>query len=484
MPTTVTHRTPRCVGDVPRLLLAVAARTVLWSVLLLALWASLPAAFGWHVTTVVSDSMAPGIRTGDVVAAMPVAPDDVEAGRVLLVEDPDHHDRLRLHRLERIEQDGALRLRGDANPTADRTAVAPEAVLGIGVLRFPGIGLPGVWIRAGAWSSVLLAGVVAAVLVIVGRADRDVIAGRPCRTCGTPRRDLHSPVVAEPGTVSVAAPTSTTVPAAVYTAAALTLTLLAGAAISAGAGAGAGFSGSTATASSLGTGGFACFHQPAPGTSLAWDFAEKTGPRVVDSSGSGADGAFTAAAAARVDADCATNPYASFRTEDGAEGWVVTDTPVAAPNAFSIEVWFRTEDTDGGRVFGFGSDRSAASQYRDRHLYIGADGVLRFGVEGSGSQFKFTLGSAGVVNDGEWHHAVATFQPRSMALWVDGELQGTRSDAATLRQYSGHWRAGRQTLAGWPNAGGYDYTGDVDTVRVHDGILDATGVARAFQAGR
>ena len=480
MPNVATRRHVRCIGDLPRLLLAVSARTVLWSVLLLALWASLPAAFGWHVTTVVSDSMAPGIRTGDVVAAVPVDPDDLEAGRVLLVEDPDHRDRLRLHRLERIEPDGGLRLRGDANPTADRTAVEPAAVLGVGVLRFPWIGLPGVWIRGGDWTSLLLAGVVTAVLVVAGRADRDIVAGRPCRTCGTPRRDLHSPVVAEPRTATVAAPTATTAPVAVFTAAAITLTLLAGA----GAGAGAGFSGSTGTASALGTGGFGCFHQPAPGTSLAWDFAEKNGPKVVDSSGSGADGAFTPAAAARVDADCATNPYATFWTEDGAEGWAVTDTAVDAPNTFTIETWFRTDDTDGGRVFGFGSDRSAASTYRDRHLYIGADGVLRFGVEGSGSQFKFTIGSAAPVNDGAWHHVVATFEARSMTLWVDGSLQGSRSDAVTLRQYPGHWRAGRQTLSGWPGAAGYAFTGDVDTVRVHDSVLDAAEVAQAFQAGR
>ncbi|MCS6559043.1 LamG domain-containing protein [Curtobacterium flaccumfaciens] len=480
MPNVATRRHVRCVGDLPRLLLAVSARTVLWSVLLLALWASLPAAFGWHVTTVVSDSMAPGIRTGDVVAAMPVGRDDLEAGRVLLVEDPDHRDRLRLHRLERIEPDGGLRLRGDANPTADRTAVEPAAVLGVGVLRFPWIGLPGVWIRGGDWAALLLAGVVTAVLVVAGRADRDIVAGRPCRTCGTPRRDLHSPVVAEPRTATVTTPTSTTAPVAVFTAAAITLTMLAGA----GAGAGAGFSGSTGNASALGTGGFGCFHQPAPGTSLAWDFAEKNGPQVVDSSGSGADGAFTPAAAARVDADCATNPYATFWTEDGAEGWAVTDTAVDAPNTFTIETWFRTDDTDGGRVFGFGSDRSAASTYRDRHLYIGADGVLRFGVEGSGSQFKFTIGSTAPVNDGAWHHVVATFEARSMTLWVDGSLQGSRSDAVTLRQYPGHWRAGRQTLSGWPGAAGYAFTGDVDTVRVHDTVLDAAEVAQAFQAGR
>jgi hypothetical protein len=46
MPNVAARRHVRCIGDLPRLLLAVSARTVLWSVLLLALWASLPAALG------------------------------------------------------------------------------------------------------------------------------------------------------------------------------------------------------------------------------------------------------------------------------------------------------------------------------------------------------------------------------------------------------------------------------------------------------
>ncbi|MBT1545169.1 LamG-like jellyroll fold domain-containing protein [Curtobacterium aurantiacum] len=475
MPTTVTHRTPRCVGDVPRLLLAVTARTALWSVLLLAVWASLPTALGWHVTTVVSDSMAPGIRTGDVVAAMPTDGDAVEPGRVLLVDDPDHDDRLRLHRLERIEQDGDLRLRGDANPSADRTPVAPDAVLGVGVLRFPGVGLPGVWVRERSWVPLAITALVAALLVVAGRADRDIVAGLPCRRCGAPRRDLHSPAVAEPGSAPGIdlAPTSAATTVAAVTVAAITLTVVAG----------AGFSGTTGTASALGTGEFPCFHRAAGGSVLAWDFAEKNGQRVTDSSGTGADGSFTSAAA-RVDGDCAANPYASFWTEGSAEGWADTDTAVDAPNTFTIEVWFRTDDTRGGRVFGFGSDRSAASAHRDRHLYVDSGGRLRFGVEESGSQFKFTLGSTAAVNDGEWHHAVASFRSRSMVLWLDGVQQGSRSDAVTLRQYSGHWRAGRQTLAGWPGAAGYAFRGDVDTVRVYDRVLDAATIAEHAAAGR
>lgn len=460
-----------CVGDAPRLLLAIAARTVLWSVLLLAAWAALPAAFGWHVTTVASDSMAPGIRTGDVVAAMPVDADAVTPGRVLLVDDPDHEERLRLHRLERIEQDGALRLRGDANAEADRTPVAPTAVHGVGVLRFPGIGLPTTWIRSGAWTSVALAAAVAAVLAVLARADRDIVAGRPCRRCGTPRWDLHTAALT---------PSGATRPAqhALPIVAALAVTTIVLSTMAAAA-----FNGTTGSASSLRSQTFPCFHAPAPGAVLAWDFADKGDRVVTDSSGNGADGQFVGAGTRTV-GSCADNPYATFGTTGSPETWAVTDSAVSAPNAFTIEVWFRTTDTSGGRLFGFGSDRNSASAYRDRHLYVDSGGRLRFGVEGSGSQFKFTLGSADVVADGTWHHAVGTFQARSMTLWLDGVQQGARSDAVTLRQYDGYWRAGRQTLAGWPDAGGYALTGDVDTVRVHDTALDAATIAAHHAAGR
>jgi hypothetical protein len=472
MPTIVTDRHRRCTGDLPRLLLAVAARTVLLTVLLLALWSTVPALLGWHVTTVVSDSMAPAIRTGDVVAAMPSDASDVTPGRVLLVEDPDHDERLRLHRVHRVEPDGSLRLRGDANAAADRTAVDPDAVLGIGVLRFPGVGLPRVWISEGTWAHLVTTGLGAAALLLLTRADRSIVVGEPCRRCGAPRRDLHSTPVGADGS-SVATATS----AVPLVTGALVVLLGIATAFS-----GASFSGTTTTGSALGSSDFGCFHHDPAGAVLAWDFAEKNGTRVTDVSGRGADGFFANAGASRIDGDCAANPFAHL-TADGAEGYAVTDAAVPAPDVFTISAWFRT-DVASGRVFGFGSDQAPASTYRDRHLFLDTSGRLRFGVEGSGSQFKFTVGSTEPVNDGQWHHAVATFTSRSMVLYLDGQRQGSRTDAATLRQYSGHWRVGRQSLDGWANNGGPVFVGDVDTVRVHDRVLDADTIAAEFAAGR
>ncbi|MBF4608483.1 LamG-like jellyroll fold domain-containing protein [Curtobacterium sp. VKM Ac-1393] len=472
MRTIVTHHTVRCAGDVPRLLLAVGARTVLWSVLLLALWSSLPTLLGWHVTTVVSDSMAPGIRTGDVVAAMPVGTEALEPGRVLLVDDPDHDDRLRLHRLERIEQDGGLRLRGDANQTADRSAVAPEAVLGVGVLRFPGVGLPGIWLRDGAWSALLLTAVVAALLVTATRADRRVVAGQPCERCGAPRWDRTSPAIS-PGTTRLATDGASawalpTVAAVAVTTIALTVT------------AGAGFSGATATASSLRTQSFPCFARPLDGPVLAWDFDEKGGAHVRDTSGHGADGS-SRLGPVRNDDPCSGNPSMRFETNDSR---VATTTAVAAPQVFSIEAWFRT-DRAGGRILGFSSSQDSASPNKDRHLYISSAGRLMYGVQGTGGGFRFTTGSATRVDDGQWHHAVGTFRQGRAELWLDGALAGTRTDIVGANQYNGYWRVGRESLDPWSGQpSDYTFRGDVDTVRVYDRVLDGASIAAHHAAGR
>jgi len=81
--------------------------------------------------------MQPRINPGDVVSARPVPSGSLQLGMVLLVDDPDHPDRLRLHRLVRFSPDGRLILRGDANPHEDSSPVDRQAVHGVGSLRVP-----------------------------------------------------------------------------------------------------------------------------------------------------------------------------------------------------------------------------------------------------------------------------------------------------------------------------------------------------------
>jgi signal peptidase I len=107
----------------------------------LAACALLPFLWGWHPTVVMSDSMTPDIRTGDVVVVMPVPDDELTPGRVIQFDDPDHADRLRLHRIVSVA-DGELITRGDANDRDDSSPVTISSVHGVGFLLIPRIGLP------------------------------------------------------------------------------------------------------------------------------------------------------------------------------------------------------------------------------------------------------------------------------------------------------------------------------------------------------
>lgn len=127
---------------------ALLARTVLATLAGLLVWSVLPAVVGWQPTVVLSGSMAPAIRTGDVVVTRDVPPGELRPGHVLLAEDPSGGGGLLLHRYDSVA-DGAIVLRGDANDAPDSAPVTTDAVHGVGVLRVPWVGLPYAWLVGG-----------------------------------------------------------------------------------------------------------------------------------------------------------------------------------------------------------------------------------------------------------------------------------------------------------------------------------------------
>lgn len=101
-------------------------------------WVAVPTVTqGWHPVVVVSGSMSPSIRAGDIVlfekGAEPVP------GAVIAF----HTDGgLVTHRVAGVNEDGTYQTKGDANRSADSTPVSPEAVHGVGRLLVPYIGFP------------------------------------------------------------------------------------------------------------------------------------------------------------------------------------------------------------------------------------------------------------------------------------------------------------------------------------------------------
>lgn len=148
----------------------------------------------------------------------------------------------------------------------------------------------------------------------------------------------------------------------------------------------------------------------------------------------------------------------------------------------SIEAWFRTSSTSGGKVVGFGSTRGTGSSSNyDRHIYMTPSGQLVFGVHPGAPR---TITSPGSYNDDAWHHVVATLGLRGIELYVDGVLvahdPGVVSGQASFR---GYWRIGGDNLGGWPEAGSAGFTGLIDEVATYGRQLGPNDVVRHYTVG-
>ena len=150
------------------------------------------------------------------------------------------------------------------------------------------------------------------------------------------------------------------------------------------------------------------------------------------------------------------------------------------PDTFSAEAWIKTTTTSGGKIIGFGNNRTGDSTGYDRHVYMTNDGRLVFGVYDNGVR---TVATPQAYNDGAWHHVVATMNSAGMTLYVDGKRLGGRADTVKGQPYSGYWRVGGDNLGGWPDSpASKSFAGTIDEAAVYPTALGAARVAAHYTA--
>jgi PKD repeat protein len=189
----------------------------------------------------------------------------------------------------------------------------------------------------------------------------------------------------------------------------------------------------------------------------------------------------TSAGTVAADASGAINSDADPATAfDGATGTSGSSMQETGPNEFTIETWFKTTSTSGGKIVGFGDAKSGTSSSYDRHIFLDNAGHVVFGVYPNGVR---TVASSGTFNDGAWHHVVATLSPVGMKLWLDGVQVGARSDTTFGQDYQGYWRVGGDNLNGWPNQPASTYlAGSIDEVAVYPVALTRDQVRSHYTA--
>jgi signal peptidase len=153
-----------------------------------ALAAGGPRFVGLTSLTVLSGSMEPAIKTGDLVVGRPIAAEQAEVGDVITFREPDTH-RLVTHRVRDIRVAGGrvrFTTKGDANNAPERWSISPHGKVSRALYCLPKLGYVRSWV-GGPFVRLLL--ILTATLLLVALA-----LGRIWRP--SPDSNLHAPEAA------------------------------------------------------------------------------------------------------------------------------------------------------------------------------------------------------------------------------------------------------------------------------------------------
>jgi hypothetical protein len=188
---------------------------------------------------------------------------------------------------------------------------------------------------------------------------------------------------------------------------------------------------------------------------------------------------------------------------DGSSGYVRSNAPWTPGTSFSQAVWFRTTSETGGTLMGSSDAPTGPGTANHRAMWMDNDGKVAFGMlvaeaddpEDVEAQF---VRSPARYNDGRWHHAVATFNGRTIALYVDGtrvvRYDRLPDDDPVVATGAGYTRVGYLDLTnfytvfgrnydGAPSPTSYFFQGGLDEASVHSRALSMRQVAEMWQSG-
>ncbi|MCW2765513.1 MAG: signal peptidase [Nocardioides sp.] len=455
--------------------------------------ATVPMLWSWSSYVVRSASMEPSISRGDVVVAQPFTRGDrVPVGRVMVFDNPStpDHPTLLVHRVVERYDDGTYATAGDANAGYDTSPLTGEEFRARATILVPYVGSPFVWMTDGnflllvGWALLTVAAFVLASRPRDGDSRRGGSRRGPLRRVARRvlrcrrRGGIHAAPVALP-----------TLPAALRTGLVLPVALLTGAfGVAAGGAHSANAAFTSRTTSGPNTWAVAAAPTELYNARVLADspyayyhLDEASGASMADSSSNGRTGTYASVSSYRLPDGLPNNAGYAVGL-NGATGRLISGgTTLNNPTTFSVELWFKTTTTAGGKVLGFESTKNATSPLFDRHVFMRPDGRLVYGGWTGPSPALLTTPSA--YNNGVWHHLVLTASGLSATMYVDGVGVVTGSPTRVLIPYSGWWRVGYGTL---PTGTGYpasaNFVGSFDNVAVYQTALPAARVAAHYAA--
>ncbi|WP_137292386.1 signal peptidase I [Nocardioides dongxiaopingii] len=471
------------------------ARAYRGGVLTLIAIAVVPCVLSMSSHVIRSGSMEPNIQVGDVVVAQPLPETGpLPVGRVMIFTNPaTGADEQLVHRINERLDDGRYITAGDANEVTDATPVERSLFHDRAILLVPYVGLPVTWVAERDvaplvfWVALTMLAFAVASLRVVPRTrnappddegdeedqDQDGSDARATASPPARRRSLRSP-----GTrrlLSLA-----TAPLAL-------LVVLGSTTVATAA-----FTDTTSTASNRWKASSTLYQRytaavmaDAPQSFYLLD--EVGGALAADRSGASRTGTYTGLSAYRVPGALPRNPGTAVSINGGTDRMVTGGGATGGPVNFSIELWFRTATTAGGKMVGFESTRDNTSSQYDRHVYMRANGRITYGRWGflGGSVVE----SPTAYNDNQWHHLVVSVTGNGTGLFSSSRavmyLDGVAVDSGATSvpgAFSGWWRVGYGSLPTGGGAPPASWSASVDQLAIYSTALSAQRVVAHWNA--
>ena len=207
---------------------------------------------------------------------------------------------------------------------------------------------------------------------------------------------------------------------------------------------------------------------------LYWRLNEASGSTATDVSPNMSNGTYYGGVSQRSASTVSDPAYAA--TFDGNDDLVSSNAQYSNPRNYSEEIWVKTTTNSGGKLIGFGASQTGTSANYDRHVYMSNDGKVTFGVW---TGFTNTITTPTALNDGKWHHVVATQSTNvGMALYVDGRLVGTNGQTES-QAYAGYWRIGGDNH--WGCCSPF-LSGTLDEAAIYAKVLTSEQVKAHYEA--
>ena len=205
-----------------------------------------------------------------------------------------------------------------------------------------------------------------------------------------------------------------------------------------------------------------------------WRLGETSGTWAADLGWGAGDATYVNATKGQPGALAGTTDTAISVTSGSVE--LPLNSVVRLADKFSVEVWFKT--TLNGVLFSAGLEDPTPA---DSAIYVGTDGKLRARSQPFFGSNAAPITSTGVVNDGQWHHAVLSVAGTTDRLYLDGELVGSLTGPGDI-DWREQARFGRGMLSWqWP-ATSERFRGQLDEVALYDKPLTAQEISRHYAA--